>query len=400
MASKKISLLDASGMLTREALLGYVYGGLPADAHAELEQLLAQNEMLADMVEGVRLIPTRVEAEKALYEVNADVAARSGSEASVPGIGENVSDFFWTYRRVAAVVGGLLLLSAVVLTFALLNVSNGDNKMTLNEETPQQTETDETEKTEMKVPALGETPSSISRDTTLTIAALDENKNRDAEFSEKDIDAVMQTDGAIPGLSAGRSSVENKKNEAREKEKAKEDKKQPEIVAAQAERMDTVVNQNMARADDAGLDKAREENEDLKKKEEKYLAEETILQSKQGTLSNTSSTSDSYFKNLPLTTAEQMPAFPGGDVAFIQYLNNNLKYPQKSKADGVEGKVYVSFVIGTAGKVKEIAVIQGVNKEINAEAIRLIAAMPKWEPGKQGGKAVMVQLYRTIEFKL
>lgn len=391
---KKISVLDDSGMLTQEALLGYVYGGLAPETHAEVEQLLAQNEMYADMAEGMRHIPTRAEAEKVLYELNADVATRSGSEASVPGIGENVSDFFRNYRRVAAVVGALLLLSAAVLTFALLQVSNGEGEVALKEEVPQQETTASTEQQNTIEPALAETPSSITGDTTVTIAALNANKDEDT-FSEDEIAAALSTGSAVPGESAQNAQANEKRNKEAEK------KKQAEVVAAQTTRADTVVNQNMALADEMEKDKSHERNEDVDlAKEEQAYQETVVAQSKKGTLSNTTTTTDSYYKNIPLTTAEQMPVFPGGDAAFVQYLHNNMKYPQKAKADGVEGKVYLRFTIGTTGKVKDIVIIQGVNKEMNAEAIRLIANMPKWEPGKQGGKPVAVQLNRTIEFKL
>lgn len=397
MANKKIPLLDASGMLTKEALLGYVYGGLPPETQAEIEQLLAKNEMLADMAEGIRHIPSRAEAEKTLNELNMAVATRSGSEASVPGIGENVSDFFWNYRRVAAVVGTLLLISAAVLTFALLKVSHGESEIAQKQEAPPQETTFATEQAErkepVKEPVYAETPSRISGDTTLTASALDAH-NDAAPISEDEIAAILQT-GSPQEEHTESTGANEKKNKKEEK------KKQAEVIAAQTQtaRTDTADNQNVALANDAGGDNARERKDDLAKQEQTYQAEEAAALTKQGTLSNTSA-ADSYYKNVPLTTAEQMPAFPGGEAAFIQYLNNNMKYPQKAKADGVEGKVYLSFIIGTTGKVKEIAVIQGVSKEINAEAIRLIASMPKWEPGKQSGKPVAVQLYRTIEFKL
>ncbi len=393
---KKITVLDASGMLTQEALLGYVYGGLSPETHAEVEQLLARNEMYADLAEGLRHIPTRADAEKVIYELNEDVAARSGSKASVPGISENVGDFFWTYRRVAAVVGTVMLLSAAVLTFALLKVSNPE--MAMNKEL-QKDKLEVAAETPPLEQSMAEAPATIS-DSTRTIAVLDENNVRDAEFSEKDIDAVMQTGGALPGLSTGISSADNKKNEARDKK----EEKQPVTGAVQTQKKattDTIANQNLAIADDAEFDKkSKERNEDLMKEEQGYVADEVIMQSKKETLSNTTTTTDSYYKNIPLATAEQMPVFPGGDAALIQYIRDNKRYPEKLKESNVEGTVYLSFVIGTTGKVKDIVVLKGVHKEINAEAIRLIANMPKWEPGKQGGKPVAVQLYQTIEFKI
>jgi TonB family protein len=101
-----------------------------------------------------------------------------------------------------------------------------------------------------------------------------------------------------------------------------------------------------------------------------------------------------------IKTIDELPEFPGGKVALNQYIHNNLKYPKNAKENKVEGKVNLSFTIGTSGRVKNIHVITGVSKEINAEAIRLISNMPSWKPGKQGGKAVVMTQSLTIEFKI
>jgi TonB family protein len=95
-----------------------------------------------------------------------------------------------------------------------------------------------------------------------------------------------------------------------------------------------------------------------------------------------------------------MPSFPGGESALQQYIHNNLQYPEAAKQSGIEGKVYLTFTVGTSGRVKEIKIAKGVSKEINAEAIRLISNMPKWEPGKQNGKPTSMKHYLTIDFSI
>ena len=97
---------------------------------------------------------------------------------------------------------------------------------------------------------------------------------------------------------------------------------------------------------------------------------------------------------------EQMPEFPGGQDALMKFLNENIQYPQLAKDAGIEGKVYLRFTVGKDGKVKNIQVLRGVSPEIDAEAIRVLKAMPAWEPGEQRGKKVEVQMTLPIHFNL
>ncbi|MDQ3192232.1 MAG: energy transducer TonB [Bacteroidota bacterium] len=99
------------------------------------------------------------------------------------------------------------------------------------------------------------------------------------------------------------------------------------------------------------------------------------------------------------TIVENMPSFPGGEEALFKYLGNEVKYPQMAKDAGIQGTVYVTFVIGADGKVKDVKVLRGV-KGLDEEAIRVVQKMPAWSPGKQRGKAVSVQYNLPIKFKI
>ena len=100
------------------------------------------------------------------------------------------------------------------------------------------------------------------------------------------------------------------------------------------------------------------------------------------------------------TVVESMPDFPGGDAARIKYLNNNIKYPQMARESGIQGKVFVTFVVEKNGKVTDVKVLRGIGGGCDEEAIRVIKNMPKWVPGKQRGKPVRVQFNLPIIFKL
>ena len=97
---------------------------------------------------------------------------------------------------------------------------------------------------------------------------------------------------------------------------------------------------------------------------------------------------------------EVEPEFPGGMEALYKYLAENIKYPEKAKKNKVEGRVYITFVIEKDGTVSDAKVLRSVNEELDAEALRVINAMPKWKPGTQRGVPVRVQYNIPINFKL
>ena len=97
---------------------------------------------------------------------------------------------------------------------------------------------------------------------------------------------------------------------------------------------------------------------------------------------------------------EQMPQFPGGDAAIMKYIANEVRYPQIAKEYGIEGRVFVTFIIDKKGKVKDVEVIKRVDPNLDKEAKRVIESLPKFTPGKQRGKAVRVQFTVPISFIL
>ena len=97
---------------------------------------------------------------------------------------------------------------------------------------------------------------------------------------------------------------------------------------------------------------------------------------------------------------EVAPEFPGGTEALYKYLAGNVKYPEKAKADGTEGRVLVSFVVEKDGSVTDAKVMRSVSDEVDAEALRVVQGMPKWTPGMQQGTPVRVHYNLPITFKL
>ena len=104
----------------------------------------------------------------------------------------------------------------------------------------------------------------------------------------------------------------------------------------------------------------------------------------------------------PIDFAEEMPEFPGGEEGLIRFLGSQLKYPTFAKENGIEGPVYIKFVVNEKGDIEEntIEILGSPHAVLSQEAIRVIKAMPLWKPGKQRLKNVAVNMKLPIKFLL
>ena len=99
-------------------------------------------------------------------------------------------------------------------------------------------------------------------------------------------------------------------------------------------------------------------------------------------------------------TVEQMPEFPGGMEALINFLQENVKYPENAVKNDIEGRVLVQFIVDKTGQVCDAEVVRSVSEELDAEALRVVKSMPNFIPGRQDGKPVAVWFTLPITFKL
>ena len=95
---------------------------------------------------------------------------------------------------------------------------------------------------------------------------------------------------------------------------------------------------------------------------------------------------------------DQMPEFPGGMPAMIEFLQTNLNYPKDAKKQNVGGRILVMFVVEADGSISNVRVAKKVFPSLDAEALRVVKAMPKWNPGKEKGKPVRVNFSLPIVF--
>ncbi len=101
-----------------------------------------------------------------------------------------------------------------------------------------------------------------------------------------------------------------------------------------------------------------------------------------------------------ITIAETMPSFQGGLEAFYRFIGKNLKYPAQARRMGIEGKVFVHFVVDKDGSLSDISIVRGIGAGCDEEVLRIVAMSPRWNPGLQRGNPVRVRMMLPITFRL
>ena len=112
------------------------------------------------------------------------------------------------------------------------------------------------------------------------------------------------------------------------------------------------------------------------------------------------STAQTKKNDMVFDVVEVMPQFPGGQIAMLQYLMENIKYPEQAMKEGIQGRVTVRFIVEKDGSISDVKPILSVHPLLNKEAVRVVESMPKWTPGKQNGKPVRVRFNLPVMFKL
>lgn len=102
----------------------------------------------------------------------------------------------------------------------------------------------------------------------------------------------------------------------------------------------------------------------------------------------------------PYLVVEQMPDFPGGESELYKYLQETIKYPPLAREAGIQGTVYVKFVVNKSGKISDVVILRGIGGGCDEEAVRVVQAMPDWKPGRQNGLPVPVYFTLPVKFIL
>lgn len=97
--------------------------------------------------------------------------------------------------------------------------------------------------------------------------------------------------------------------------------------------------------------------------------------------------------------AEEMPSFPGGEKALMQYIKDNTYYPEEMCEGAAQGRVMVGFIINEDGSISDVKVLRSLTPELDEVAVKIVKGMPKWNPGKQNGKAVKTKYTVPVSFR-
>ena len=162
--------------------------------------------------------------------------------------------------------------------------------------------------------------------------------------------------------------------------KQEEQKPQPVEMPKQTTQLEIV--QDDVEVEDIEINAEVEQNEVI----EEYIAPEVV--------------EDDVVEQEIFKIVEEMPSFPGGEQKLMEFVGKNIKYPQIARETGIQGRVFVNFVVEPDGSVSNVSVLRGIGGGCDEEAMRVVKSMPKWKPGKQRGKAVRVQYMLPVNFKL
>lgn len=111
-------------------------------------------------------------------------------------------------------------------------------------------------------------------------------------------------------------------------------------------------------------------------------------------------TQENKMKNGVYQEVEEMPEYPGGEKALMNDIMGKIKYPEEARKNGVQGKVYVSFVVDEQGKVTNAKIERGVESSLDKESLRVVNELQTWKPGREKGKAVKVAYTVPINYVL
>ena len=112
------------------------------------------------------------------------------------------------------------------------------------------------------------------------------------------------------------------------------------------------------------------------------------------------STAQTKKNDMVFDVVEVMPQYPGGQIAMLKYIMENIKYPEQAMKEGIQGRVTVRFIVEKDGSISNVKPVLSVHPLLDKEAVRVVKSMPKWSPGKQKGKPVRVQFNVPVMFKL
>lgn len=380
-------LFTPSGCLTMKALEGYMEGNLSGPGEMEVKAHLERCDFCADALEGLRLMNDQERFNNHIREINRNIAQRLRESHRKRPMTRRISDRTF-YFSVAATV-----IVMVAITYLLF--------MTAQENETGITDVPVTEKQEY---LPGESDDPEEKEISRNVAAPGPEKTPGEKGNE-----ALNGKGSVPEqdeMAAGRmestagnavfdeeslavaedlTAMDESSEKTEQKATAIEETVVPPvIVSAPAE----------VEEEDQGMPEPVREMAGTGAAE--VPGEPTLTLNDLATAKRSKSEEGAVIYHV----VEQMPQFPGGEEKMTEYLSDNLQYPSSAIESGIEGDVFISFIVTKKGKVKKAEVMQGIGGGCDQEALRVIRAMPDWAPGRQRGEPVDVMMVLPVQFRL
>jgi protein TonB len=357
----KENMFEPSGCLTREAFEALLNGVLPTDADALANEHVLSCPFCSDALEGFQSLKTK-------RSFSENMATIDGSFDTIMAKSQHKKDKKRTIWLSVSMAASILL---VVGLFFL--ISTPKSKLQVAENIPKK--------------------DSINAIPAEQLAKVEEKKveKEKQSNSHPKSDQSKQVQNTIR-FTPPELASEDAKDTINESVMADKLMEEPSPVAIASEAQQST-GKTGAPANNIELKKSKEEFADkVAPEKSEYKSYARALSAKK--VSNNKEEAE------PLTFVEQMPEYPGGQMAMNTFLKQNLQYPKLASEMGISGKVYVQFTVDEQGNIGNIKILRGLGAGCDEEAIRVIKLMPKWLPGKQNGTSVKTYFTLPIIFNL
>lgn len=431
--NKSLAIFMPSGCLTADGMTRFVSGTLSHTEKVAVKQHLFECPLCTDATEGMRLwlVENKSSSESDMNSVGSDVAETSGIKKSHPGkspfatkplstpaypfhnrtkeINERIKQRVIFHKQVDAAeekrihlkpyiwVGIAATLALFLSIFYVLQQQNLFDKKSTAQEKPDETE----------IPAVAQKPE-INADSTISInpvLALNDKKRKasasvtldsDNETESTDMDAILHMESVtdefqLPVVAEETESdlASASRAEIAEVEARDFDTSWPGITEQPVPVEGVVVTAYGIAKEKKSLGNATTETRDAKAQTSESKVQTKSAKNREGVK-----------ENGVFTVVEQMPEFPGGENARFEFLSKNIVYPTLAAENGIQGTVYLSFIVKKDGRITDARILRGIGGGCDEEALRVVRNMPPWKPGKQNGKHVDVLFNMPVIFKL
>lgn len=389
-------LFGASGCLTQEGIRRYLAGRLSAREKRQVADHLAECPLCSESLEGLRSM-TSGQAGSHFGELHRRFGERYGR---YPGHRAASRQGMMAGKMIyVALAASVVLLAGIYILISRQGLREGEVTQSLEEH---------------EISAIQDSQAVPTREEKTALPSSDTT----AAGPEEEPVALSvphgETSTGAGGLTAegrpdqpGEMTIELQSITAEPPGTLPEPKTVPDMIppsepaVAMGGESNRVIEYTIPQGDEVAGNIAEEEEDAMAREEKRDYALSSSAGQK-GSSSREAAAPAEKYREEPMifTVVEVPPQFPGGDTALSRYLEENLIFPEKARKGGIEGTVYTTFIVETDGRITEEMVIQGLSRECDNEALRLIREMPAWTPGAQNGTPVRVLYALPVRFKL